>query len=69
MFAWSGTYIVLFALDLKDTPAGGDKVGTGDEDNETAREELIMELIGVSVACLSALYHPLVMCCCIQKKK
>lgn len=69
MFAWSGTYIVLFALDLKDTPAGGEKVGTGDEDDLTLREEIITELIGVSIACFSALYHPLVMCCCINKKK
>jgi hypothetical protein len=59
MAVWATVFIVLLSLDLKDIPSN--------EDDDEARNELIMELAGLSIGLFSALYHPCVMRCCIKK--
>jgi hypothetical protein len=60
MAVWAIIYIVLLSLDLKDIPSNTD----GSDD---ARQDLILELAGASLVLFSALYHPIVMRCCVKK--
>jgi hypothetical protein len=68
MIVWSVVYIVIDALDFKDTPKGGSKEG-GDNDNQTRRQELGYDLGGASLVCLSAIYHATMVKCCVNKNK
>lgn len=66
---WSIVYIVIAALNVKNTPAGGDADGTGDNDNVTLRTEYIFELSGASIGLFSSLYHAVGVKCCAKKDK
>lgn len=68
-FIWSVVYVVIAALKVKDTPAGGDAEGTGDNDNVTLLTEYIFELSGASIGLFSSLYHPLMVKCCVKRDK
>lgn len=68
MGIWSSVYIVIAALNLKDTPKGGAEEGTGDNDNMTLYEEYAFELGGASLALFSALYHVCIAKCCVNKE-
>jgi hypothetical protein len=50
---WSVVYIVIASLKVKDTAAGGATDGTGDNDNQTLRQEYIYELAGASIGLFS----------------
>lgn len=65
MTIWGTAFVILIALKLKDTPEGG----ADTQDGKTAREELIMELAGASVALFSALYHACASRCCVSDGK
>jgi hypothetical protein len=69
MIIWSIVIIVMTAMDFKKTEKGGAKVGTGDNDNQTLRQELGYELGGASLSLLSSLYHMTMVCCCMNKQK
>jgi hypothetical protein len=69
MIIWSIVIIVLTSLDFKKAEKGGAKEGTGDNDNQTLRQELGYELGGASLSLLSSLYHITMICCCVDKQK
>jgi uncharacterized membrane protein len=69
MSIWAIVIIVLTALDFAKAEKGGAKTGTGDNDNQTLRQELGYELGGASLSLLSSLYHTLMVCCCVNKEK
>merc|ERR1719491_188677 len=54
---WSIVYIVISALKLKDISKGGATNDTGDNPNQTLRQEIAFELAGVSIGLFSSLYH------------
>mmetsp|Transcript_9333 Transcript_9333/g.10765 ORF Transcript_9333/g.10765 Transcript_9333/m.10765 type:complete len:190 (-) Transcript_9333:60-629(-) len=54
---WSIVFIVISALKLKDIPKGGATNDTGDNPNQTLRQEIAFELGGVSIGLFSSLYH------------
>ena len=67
---WSIVFIVIAALKVNDTPAGGaTDDDTGDNDNQTLRQELVFELAGSSLALFSSLYHIVMARCCVKKDK
>jgi hypothetical protein len=69
MIIWSIVIIVMTVPDFKKAEKGGSKVGTGDNDNQTLRQELGYELGGASLSLLSSLYHITMLCCCVNKGK
>lgn len=69
MTVWAIVYIVIASLNFRDAPKGGDKAGTGDNDNQTLREEIGYEIGGASLGALSALYHVFMVKCCVNKNK
>ena len=64
---WAVVYIVIASLNVKDTPSGGAQDGTGDNNNQTLREEYIYELAGASIGLFSSLYHTFMAQCCAKK--
>jgi len=64
---WAIVYIVIASLNVKYTPTGGAEDGTGDNDNQTLREEYIYELAGASLGLFSSLYHTFMVQCCVKK--
>jgi hypothetical protein len=64
---WSIVYIVISSLKLKDTPKGGDTTGTGDNANQTLRQEYAYELAGASIGLVSSLYHACMAKYCANK--
>jgi len=64
---WAVVYIVIASRNVKETPTGGAEDGTGDNDNQTLREEYIYELAGASIGLFSSLYHTLMAQCCVKK--
>jgi hypothetical protein len=69
MTIYSIALLVIGAIDLSKSNAGGAKVGTGDEDKRTLQEELIFEVAGAGLGLVSALYHMMATKCCVTKKE
>lgn len=62
---WSIVMIVMVALELKK----GIAAGSGSSNVLDAEQEHIMEIVGAGVGFLSALYHSILLHCCITKKQ
>ena len=69
MGTWSIVYIIISAINLSKAAPGGEKVGTGDDDNRTLYDELLFELLGSTLTLVSVLYHVMMMRCCSKKKE
>jgi hypothetical protein len=69
MGIWSVVYIIISAVNLSKTAPGGEKVGTGDDDNRTLYDELLFELCGSTLTLVSVLYHVMMMRCCAKKNE
>jgi Transmembrane family 220, helix len=69
MAIWAIVIITWTAIDFSKAEKGGAKEGTGDNDNQTLRQELGYELGGASLSLLSSLYHITMVCCCVDKSK
>lgn len=67
MGIWSMVYLIISAVNLSQTAPGGEKVGTGDDDNRTLYDELLFELFGSILTFVSVIYHVTMMRCCSKK--
>jgi len=64
---WSIVYIIISALNLNDIPKGGATNDTGDNPNQTLRQEIAFELAGASIGLFSSLYHICMAKFCVNK--